>query len=118
MPCNTISYGFQAVLRIANYVLTGIFTLEMVFKLIGLGFRGYCADSFNIFDGVIVIVSLIELVGEIVGFEADSAMSALRTFRLFRVFKLARSWQSLNQVSFMAETRMNAHTSWTSFNVT
>ena len=36
--------------------LTIIFAVEMVLKLIGLGFRQYLRDGFNIFDGIIVIV--------------------------------------------------------------
>ena len=32
----------------------------MIAKLIGLGFRGYVIDPYNIFDGVIVIFSIID----------------------------------------------------------
>ena len=42
-------------------VFTIVFTIEMILMLIGFGFGGYIKDSFNIFDGVIVIISLIEL---------------------------------------------------------
>ena len=38
-----------------------IFLVEMIIKIIGLGLKGYCSDTMNIFDGIIVIVSLIEL---------------------------------------------------------
>lgn len=34
----------------------------MVIKIIGLGIHKYMSDSFRIFDGVIVILSLIEYV--------------------------------------------------------
>lgn len=69
-------------------MFTIIFTIEVVLKLVGLGVRDYCADRFNIFDAVIVIVSLLELAlaGEGRGF-----ISALRALRLFRIFKLFRS---------------------------
>ena len=50
----------------------------MVIKPIGLGPWGYAMDGFNIFDFVIVTISLIEL-GE------GSGLGALRTFRLLRV---------------------------------
>ena len=33
----------------------------MIIALIGLGFKGYISDGFNIFDGIIVIFSLLEL---------------------------------------------------------
>lgn len=85
-------------LRVANYVFTALFTFEMVIKLIGLGVRGYAASFFNLFDGVIVIISLIEVGVELAGLEASSGLSALRTFRLMRVFKLARSWEDLRRL--------------------
>ena len=46
---------------IANLVLTAVFTLEMCLKLFGLGIKGYIHDRFNVFDCIIVLVSLVEL---------------------------------------------------------
>jgi hypothetical protein len=94
-------------LEIINFMLTVIFTIETVVKIYGLGPNAWRKDSFNIFDGFIVFVSLIELsVGQpsfITGIVADpnassGALSALRTFRLFRIFKLARSWTELQKL--------------------
>ena len=34
----------------------------MILKLVGMGFKGYVKDSFNIFDGVIVILSTVEII--------------------------------------------------------
>ena len=48
--------------EIVNYVVTTYFALEMVVKVIGLKPRGYVADSFNVFDGLVVVVSIIELI--------------------------------------------------------
>ena len=70
----------------------------MILKLIGMGWKGYTSDSFNIFDGVIVVLSTIEIIvslsfpGSFVG--EGGALSAFRGFRLLRVFKIARSWTS------------------------
>ena len=65
----------------------------------GLGFRGYISDAFNVFDGIIVHFSIVELAiefstpaGEDV---STTGLSALRTFRLARSFKLAKSWDAL-----------------------
>ena len=44
-----------------NTFFTWAFVVEMVIKLIGLGFKEYARDSFNIFDAIIVVLSLIEL---------------------------------------------------------
>ena len=81
------------VLKTFNTIFTVVFSIEMVIKLIGLGLRGYCSDNMNLFDGIIVIISLVEL-----GMAATSGSSkgggpfgALRAFRLFRIFKVFRS---------------------------
>ena len=88
-----------------NFILTIIFLVEMVIKLLGLGLRIYARDSFNVFDAVIVVMSIVELVAAPPSFilysEGESsggALSALRTFRVFRLFKLARSWKSLQEL--------------------
>jgi hypothetical protein len=47
-------------LELMNEVLSWCFFAEMVIKLIGLGFRDYARDRFNLFDCMIVIISTIE----------------------------------------------------------
>lgn len=34
----------------------------MAIKIYGKGLRGYCNDFFNVFDGIIVMLSVVELV--------------------------------------------------------
>ncbi|XP_077392677.1 sodium channel, voltage-gated, type I-like, alpha [Festucalex cinctus] len=82
---------FQRTLSVGNIVFTGIFTAEMVFKIIAMDPYYYFQEGWNIFDGIIVSLSLMELcLSNVVG------MSVLRSFRLLRVFKLAKSWPTLN----------------------
>jgi hypothetical protein len=47
-------------LDVCNIVFTLAFTCEMVFKLIGLGPKAYMHESYNTFDAIIVILSLID----------------------------------------------------------
>ena len=70
-----------------NLTFTIIFILEMVLKLIGLGFKGYARDKFNLFDAFIVIISLLELV--------IGSAGSLSVFRTLRVFRLAKNIPSL-----------------------
>ena len=35
----------------------------MIINLIGLGLKGYLSDGFYVFDGIVVILSLVELMG-------------------------------------------------------
>ena len=81
------------ILKTFNTIFTVVFTIEMVFKLVGLGLRGYCSDNMNLFDGIIVIISLVETVMAAVSGSKGGGgpFGALRAFRLFRIFKVFRS---------------------------
>ena len=84
-----MSSEHQTFMERSNIVLTSMFGVEMVMKLIGLSLRGYLADKMNIFDGLLVIIGLIDI---IVLQDSAAGVTVLRAFRLFRIFKLARSW--------------------------
>ncbi|XP_044274222.1 sodium channel protein type 3 subunit alpha-like isoform X4 [Varanus komodoensis] len=84
---------FNHVLLVGNLVFTGIFTAEMVLKIIAMDPYYYFQEGWNIFDGIIVSLSLMEL-----GLANVEGLSVLRSFRLLRVFKLAKSWPTLNML--------------------
>ncbi|TRY96477.1 hypothetical protein DNTS_031530 [Danionella cerebrum] len=69
-----MSADFDYMLAVGNLVFTGIFALEMVLKLIALDPFYYFQVGWNIFDSIIVTMSLM------------------------RVFKLAKSWPTLNML--------------------
>lgn len=55
----------------------------MVLKLIALGPRGYVNSRWNIFDGFIVVISIVDLILErVVKVGSGAGLSVLRTFRL------------------------------------
>ena len=85
---------------ILNEFFTWAFVLEMVIKLIGLGFKEYARDSFNLFDALVVVLSLVDIiVSAAAGDDGQTgALSAFRGVRLLRVFKLARSWGSFRKI--------------------
>ncbi|XP_057883455.1 sodium channel protein type 1 subunit alpha isoform X6 [Melospiza georgiana] len=84
---------FENVLAVGNLVFTGIFTAEMFLKIIAMDPYYYFQEGWNIFDGFIVTLSLVEL-----GLADVEGLSVLRSFRLLRVFKLAKSWPTLNML--------------------
>ena len=57
-----MSNSLAQTLTVSNYVFTGLFSLEMVLKLFALGFFDYVAERFNCFDGVVVILSVVEII--------------------------------------------------------
>ncbi|KAM6078965.1 sodium channel protein type 2 subunit alpha-like isoform 3-T3 [Theristicus caerulescens] len=68
---------FSSVLSVGNLVFTGIFTAEMVLKIIAMDPYYYFQEGWNIFDGIIVSLSLMEL-----GLANVEGLSVLRSFRL------------------------------------
>lgn len=60
-------------------------------KLVALSPKFYFREGWNVFDFIIVVLSLLEL-----GLDGVQGLSVLRSFRLLRVFKLAKSWPTLN----------------------
>ena len=82
-----------------NIILVSIFCLEMFITIVGYG-KDYFYDWINIFDAVIVFVSLIEVLLNQFGAiderenNSTSITSTFQLLRLFRIFKLLRSWES------------------------
>uniref|UniRef100_A0AAZ1X395 Ion transport domain-containing protein n=1 Tax=Oreochromis aureus TaxID=47969 RepID=A0AAZ1X395_OREAU len=83
---------FEELLSVGNLVFTGIFTAEMVLKLLAMDPYYYFQVGWNIFDSIIVTMSLVEL-----GLANVEGLSVLRSFRLV-IFKLAKSWPTLNML--------------------
>lgn len=90
-----------------NLAFTTVFTVEMTIKLFGLGIKNYCKDTFNIFDSIIVALSLVELVISLTSSEngggATSAFRAVRIFRIMRVLRVTRLLRSLRFMKVIIE---------------
>ncbi|XP_058166578.1 sodium channel protein para isoform X3 [Anopheles ziemanni] len=90
----------EKALKSGNYFFTATFAIEASMKLIAMSPKYYFQEGWNIFDFIIVALSLLEL-----GLEGVQGLSVLRSFRLLRVFKLAKSWPTLNLlISIMGRT--------------
>ncbi|KAE8623232.1 hypothetical protein XENTR_v10005548 [Xenopus tropicalis] len=104
---NTISLGmqhygqtaeFSHLSDILNVAFTGIFTVEMVLKLAAFKAKGYFGDPWNVFDFLIVIGSIIDVIlSEIDTPEPvvtpgseDTSRISITFFRLFRVMRLVK----------------------------
>ncbi|XP_024915412.1 voltage-dependent L-type calcium channel subunit alpha-1D [Cynoglossus semilaevis] len=110
------SQMFNYAMDILNMVFTGVFTVEMIFKLIAFKPRGYVGDAWNVFDALVVIGSVVDIilsqnyfadawntfdalivVGSVVDIAIteinnteDSARISITFFRLFRVMRLVK----------------------------
>ncbi|XP_076862628.1 voltage-dependent L-type calcium channel subunit alpha-1C isoform X6 [Brachyhypopomus gauderio] len=87
------STSFNNAMNILNMLFTGLFTVEMILKLIAFKPRGYFSDPWNVFDFLIVIGSIIDVIlSEINGQQntEDNARISITFFRLFRVMRLVK----------------------------
>uniref|UniRef100_H2YKP4 Sodium channel protein n=1 Tax=Ciona savignyi TaxID=51511 RepID=H2YKP4_CIOSA len=92
---------FKNLLYTSNVVFTVLFAIEMGLKIFALSPYHYFKASWNIFDFVVVTLSVFELV---VSDKLPDGLSVLRTFRLIRlvrILKLAKSWPTLSKLMQM-----------------
>ncbi|XP_021098086.1 voltage-dependent L-type calcium channel subunit alpha-1S isoform X3 [Heterocephalus glaber] len=96
---NTICLGMQHynqseqmnhISDILNVAFTIIFTLEMILKLMAFKARGYFGDPWNVFDFLIVIGSIIDVILSEIDDPDESARISSAFFRLFRVMRLIK----------------------------
>uniref|UniRef100_A0A7S2IRG1 Ion transport domain-containing protein n=1 Tax=Haptolina brevifila TaxID=156173 RepID=A0A7S2IRG1_9EUKA len=99
-----LPYGYFWFLNSMNIILTLVFTVETVVKIIGLGPKIYRKDFMNMFDAFVVVFSVVEIGLDLnTRFNPGAAtlpipLSVLRAFRIFRLFKLVRSIDSLRRI--------------------
>uniref|UniRef100_A0A670YL92 Voltage-dependent L-type calcium channel subunit alpha n=1 Tax=Pseudonaja textilis TaxID=8673 RepID=A0A670YL92_PSETE len=100
---NTICLGMQhykqsdmmnQLSNILNVVFTILFTIEMILKLIAFKAKGYFGDPWNVFDFLIVVGSIIDVILSQIDLPAidpeDSDRISITFFRLFRVLRLVK----------------------------
>ncbi|XP_055877041.1 voltage-dependent T-type calcium channel subunit alpha-1G-like isoform X8 [Biomphalaria glabrata] len=80
-----------------NYVFTFVFTIEMLIKVTAKGFfigkHAYFKSGWNVMDGFLVIISLIDI------FISITASSSPKIFGILRVFRLLRTLRPLRVIS-------------------
>lgn len=94
-----IDDDLDEIVELINFGLTLAFFLEVVLKLAGLGLRTWAADRYNLFDALVVLLSIFEAVlappkvvsgAKLAQKTKTASFSGLRSVRLFALFKLAR----------------------------
>ncbi|XP_045444385.1 voltage-dependent L-type calcium channel subunit alpha-1C isoform X28 [Pipistrellus kuhlii] len=81
---------FKVAMNILNMLFTGLFTVEMILKLIAFKPKHYFCDAWNTFDALIVVGSIVDIaITEVNNAEENSRIS-ITFFRLFRVMRLVK----------------------------
>ncbi|XP_004690092.1 PREDICTED: voltage-dependent L-type calcium channel subunit alpha-1F isoform X2 [Condylura cristata] len=88
---------FNYTMDILNMVFTGLFTVEMVLKIIAFKPKHYFTDAWNTFDALIVVGSVVDIAvtevnngGHLGESSEDSSRISITFFRLFRVMRLVK----------------------------
>ena len=88
-----MSKEYEFSLEIINYIFTGIYNIELVLKLIGIGFRYFTEMDFNTFDCICVILTDLSL---ILSFVLTDTLQSLvifaRGFRIIKIIRLTKSF--------------------------
>jgi len=98
-------------LTLANQIFTWIFIGEMILKVIGLGPIKYLRDKINHLDGLVVVISIAELVVTTSFQGAHQSFRMVRIFRIFRIIrvgKLLRTFQSMQIIMDVLIKSMNS----------
>ena len=85
-----------------NNLFSAIFIIEMVLKIVGNSFFGYWRDPLNAFDGILVILILVEL------FLSGTGVTG--SFRVFRVFRFFRAFRALRFIRLFFVEKVDAST--------
>uniref|UniRef100_A0A7N6B0V8 Voltage-dependent L-type calcium channel subunit alpha n=1 Tax=Anabas testudineus TaxID=64144 RepID=A0A7N6B0V8_ANATE len=72
-----------------NLIFTVLFTVEMILKLMAFKARGYFGDPWNVFDFIIVVGSVVDVILSEVD-ASENASVSITFFRLFRVMRLVK----------------------------
>uniref|UniRef100_A0A8D1FHV8 Voltage-dependent L-type calcium channel subunit alpha n=1 Tax=Sus scrofa TaxID=9823 RepID=A0A8D1FHV8_PIG len=92
---------FKVAMNVLNMLFTGLFTVEMILKLIAFKPKHYFCDAWNTFDALIVVGSIVDIAitevnpaehtqcSPFMNAEENSRIS-ITFFRLFRVMRLVK----------------------------
>jgi len=99
-----------------NVVFTWLFIYEMGSKLLAIGVGKYCADKMNYIDGSVVLLSVVEMVADLIlagdGGSNLAQFKALRMLRTFRVFRIARLLRALESMQTIIQVMVKSYKSF------
>ncbi|KAL8175307.1 UNVERIFIED_CONTAM: Voltage-dependent T-type calcium channel subunit alpha-1H [Gekko kuhli] len=99
-------------LSVSNYIFTAIFVIEMMVKVIALGFfsgkHTYLQSSWNVLDGVLVFVSIIDIIVSMASAGGAKILGILRVLRLLRTLRPLRVISRAPGLKLVVETLISS----------
>ncbi|XP_040894614.1 voltage-dependent T-type calcium channel subunit alpha-1H-like [Toxotes jaculatrix] len=82
------------ILNRSSYIFSTVFLIEMLFKVLALGFviekGSYCRSPWNVMDGLLVILSLTHVIASLVSTGKNNMLGILKVLRLLRTLRPLR----------------------------
>ena len=97
-----MSQSLSDLVTVTNTAFAVLFMVELILKVLGMGWVDYLSDRFNVFDAIIVAASITEMSMT----QGDSA--ALSVFRMARVFRVLRLFRHLESMQMIVEVVSSA----------
>uniref|UniRef100_A0A8D2MDG7 Voltage-dependent T-type calcium channel subunit alpha-1H n=1 Tax=Zonotrichia albicollis TaxID=44394 RepID=A0A8D2MDG7_ZONAL len=99
-------------LSVSNYIFTAIFVVEMMVKVVALGFfsgeNTYLQSSWNVLDGVLVFVSIIDIIVSMASAGGAKILGVLRVLRLLRTLRPLRVISRAPGLKLVVETLISS----------
>ncbi|KAM3910071.1 voltage-dependent T-type calcium channel subunit alpha-1G-like [Leptodactylus fuscus] len=99
-------------LTLSNYIFTLIFLAEMTVKVVALnlcfGGKAYLRSSWNVLDGMLVLISVIDILVSMVSDSGTKILGMLRVLRLLRTLRPLRVISRAQGLKLVVETLMSS----------
>ncbi|KAM3843111.1 voltage-dependent T-type calcium channel subunit alpha-1G-like, partial [Diretmus argenteus] len=99
-------------LTLSNYIFTAIFVTEMTVKIVALGWcfgdKSYLRSSWNILDGMLVFISVIDILVSLISNSGTKILGMLRVLRLLRTLRPLRVISRAPGLKLVVETLMSS----------
>uniref|UniRef100_A0A8C1G7Q0 Voltage-dependent T-type calcium channel subunit alpha n=1 Tax=Cyprinus carpio TaxID=7962 RepID=A0A8C1G7Q0_CYPCA len=99
-------------LTLSNYIFTAIFVTEMTIKVVALGWclgkNTYLKSSWNILDGMLVMISVIDILVSLISNSGTKILGMLRVLRLLRTLRPLRVISRAPGLKLVVETLMSS----------
>ena len=102
----------RAFLSVSNYIFTAIFVVEMMVKVVALGLlwgeHAYLQSSWNVLDGLLVLVSLVDIIVAVASAGGAKILGVLRVLRLLRTLRPLRVISRAPGLKLVVETLISS----------
>ena len=99
-----MSQDHKGITELSNAVFAGVFCIEMFLKIQGQGMKIYVRSGFNLFDGLVVILTIwSQLLLWIMDLSAEDGSKSIRLLYLLRILRLLKVFRYIQSLQLILE---------------